>query len=189
MNELLPNSPGERPERSLKSVMKHIVKTHHSFCRQEITSISLLMKNALSVHRKDHPELTKIQMLFLEMSKDLTMHMLKEEETLFPYIEQVENTIMQGGTVRWPPFGSVESPVRMMILEHVKTSNELSQIRELSSDFTSPADASEHVIALYNALAAFDQDMQRHIEVENNELFPRAVVMEGEACAYAEGRR
>lgn len=183
MNEEPHNQSRDWEDRSLASVMEHIVRTHHFFCRQEVTSISLLLKEALGMHKKDHPELTRIQILFLKMSKDLSMHLLKEEETLFPYIERVENAMVQGAAISWPPFGSVENPIRMMVLEHDQTADELREIRRLCHDFTPPANASEHLVALYRALASFDQDMQRHIDIENAVLFPRAVAMEEQVCA------
>ena len=183
MNEELLESPRDWKDSSLRGIIEHIVTTHHSFCRQEVAAIIMLLKRALDAHRSSHPELTRIQILFLKMSKDLSMHLLKEEETLFPYIERVENLVTNGAAISWPPFGTVENPIRMMVLEHDQTENELREIRKLSCDFTPPADASEHLVSLYKALASFDQDMQRHIDIENHELFPRAVAMEEQACA------
>lgn len=187
MNEESRSLANEWADRSLASVIKHIVTTHHSFCRQEVTSISLLLKEALGAHRSDHPELIQIQMLFFKMSKDLSMHLLKEEETLFPYIEKVENAAAQKAAITWPPFGTVENPIRMMVLEHDQAEEELREIRKLSNDFAPPVDATKQLVALYKALASFDQDMKRHIDIENNELFPRAVAVEEQACARKRG--
>lgn len=167
---------------SLASLMEHIVRTHHEFCRRELTRIAQLLKEAIDEQGKSHPELKRIHDLFFQMSRDLLMHLLKEEQTLFPYIAKVEETIAHEASMPWPPFGTVENPIRMMVLEHLKTDDELSQIRKLSNDFTPPADACDSYSKLYEALAAFDRDMQRHIEAENDVLFPRAVAMEEEVC-------
>lgn len=183
MNESASNAPNDWAKHSLANVIEHIVRNHHSFCRTEVSSISLLMKEALRSDQRNHPELTRIQMLFFKMSKDLSMHLLKEEETLFPYIMQVENAMDRSATISWPPFGTVGNPIRMMILEHDQTAEELHEIRKLSNGYTPPADASEHLANLYNAMAAFDEDMARHIDIENAVLFPRAVAMEEQVCA------
>ena len=110
------------------------------------------------------------------------MHLLKEEQTLFPYRAKVEAEVAQDASVSWPPFGTVENPIRMMVLEHVKTDDELNQIRKLSNHYAPPDDACSSLSQLYEALATFDRDMQRHIECENDLLFPRAVSLEEEAC-------
>lgn len=182
MNEELAERPHRWHDRSLGRVIEHIVTTHHAFCRREVASISSLLKEALGKRGREHPELTQIQILFLKMSKDLQMHLLKEEETLFPYIQRVEDAVAHDTPASWPPFGSVENPIRMMVMEHDQTDEELREIRRLSSDFTPPPGASEQMVLLYKALAAFDHDMQQHIDIENSELFPRAVDLEEQAC-------
>lgn len=167
---------------SLANLMERIVQKHHAFCRSEVLAIAPLFKEAIEKQGNSHPELKRIHNLFLQMKLDLLMHLLKEEQTLFPYIARVEDAVAKEVPVSWPPFGTVENPIRMMILEHLKTDDELEQIRKLSNEFTPPADACEAVSTLYERLAAFDRDMRQHIDCENNDLFPRAVVMEEEAC-------
>lgn len=182
MSEEPSNLLDDWANRSLANLIEHIVRNHHSFCRTEGISISSLMKEALRSDQRNHPELTRIQMLFFKMSKDLSMHLLKEEETLFPYIIQVENARDRSTTISWPPFGTVENPIRMMILEHDQTSEELHEIRKLSNGYTPPANASQHLVNLYSAMAVFDKDMVLHINLENLVLFPRAVAMEEQVC-------
>lgn len=169
-------------DESLASLMAHIVQTHHAFCRQQVARIALLSKEAIDEQGKSHPYLKRIRDLFFQMSRDLLMHLLKEEQTLFPYIARVEAEVAQGASVPWPSFGTVENPIRMMVLEHVKTDDELNQIRKLSNNYTPPDDACDRSTALYEALAAFDRDMQRHVHAEDDLLFPRAVALEEEAC-------
>ena len=169
-------------DRSLASLIEHIVETHHVFCRREVVRLAALFKEVIDKHGKDHPELKRIQALFFKMSRDLSMHLLKEEQTLFPYITRVEEAVGRNNPVSWPQFGTVENPIRMMVLEHDQTDEEIKEIRKLSKEYTPPADASDRYAALYEGLAAFDRDMQRHIDFENNLLFPRAVAMEEQAC-------
>jgi regulator of cell morphogenesis and NO signaling len=110
------------------------------------------------------------------------MHLLKEEQTLFPYITRVEEAVGRNNPVSWPPFGTVENPIRMMVLEHDQTDEEIKEIRKLSKEYTPPTDACDRYAALYDGLAAFDRDMHRHIDFENDLLFLRAVAMEEDAC-------
>lgn len=183
MVDINSNSPKENScGQSLANLMERIVQTHHAFCRNEIAGLAPLFKEAIVKQGNSHPELKHIHNLFLQMSRDLSMHLLKEEQTLFPYIARVEDAVAKEMPVSWPPFGTVESPIRMMVLEHLKTDDELDQIRKLSNGYNPPADACEAMSALYERLAAFDRDMRQHIDSENNDLFPRAVRMEEEAC-------
>ncbi len=174
--------PENWDDRSLASLIEHIVETHHVFCRREMTRIYSLFKETIDLHGKDHPELKQIQTLFFKMSRDLSMHLLKEEQTLFPYIARFEEAVRRNDPVSWPPFGSVENPIRMMVLEHDQADREIEEMRTLSNEYKPPPDASDRYSELYSGLAAFDHDMQRHIHFEDHLLFPRAVAMEEKAC-------
>ena len=86
-------------DRSLASLIEHIVETHHVFCRREVVRLAALFKEVIDKHGKDHPELKRIQALFFKMSRDLSMHLLKEEQTLFPYITRVEEAVARKAPV------------------------------------------------------------------------------------------
>lgn len=176
-------------ENSLASLIEHIVGTHHVFCRQEVTRLAALFDSVIEANGKEHPELKHLRTLFFKMSRDLSMHLVKEEQTLFPYIVRVEMAVRHNTEISWPPFGSVEYPIRMMIEEHDQTDKELEEIRKLSGEYTPPTGASGSQVALYEGLAAFDQDMQQHIEFENHLLFPRAIAMEELACGMRDATR
>lgn len=171
-------------DKPLGELMEHIVRNHHAFCRQEMARIGTLFKKAAS-NASAQPELKRMESLFSAMAKELAMHLVKEEQTLFPYIARVEDAVKRDVPASWPPFGTVENPIRMMVLEHEQTGAELSEIRHLSGDYTAAPDAPEPLIALYDALRAFDRDMSEHIHSEDHILFPRAIAMEERTC----GRR
>jgi regulator of cell morphogenesis and NO signaling len=111
--------------------------------------------------------------------------MRKEEQVLFPYIEQMENTLRRHESIPVPWFGTVRHPVRMMMLEHDSAAKVLEKMRQLSSDYTVPADGSSSFKVLYQALEAFERDLQQHIHLENNILFPRALQMENQVPPVA----
>jgi regulator of cell morphogenesis and NO signaling len=130
------------------------------------------------VHGKNHPELVEIGRVWSEMFQEMTMHMMKEENILFPYIVELEWAAQGRGPRPACVFGTVENPVRMMMMEHDSAGANLRSLRELSSDFTPPAEGCTSYRVLYEALAAFEKDLHQHIHLENNILFPRAVEME-----------
>ena len=168
-------------DKPLRELMEHIVANHHAFCRREMARIGTMFKEAANTGGQ--PELKRMESLFAAMAKDLAMHLIKEEQTLFPYIARVEEAAGRDVPISWPPFGTVGNPIRMMILEHEQTGTELAEIRSLSRDFTPPPGAPEAVAALYDSLRSFDRDMSEHIDSEDHLLFPRAIEMEARACS------
>jgi regulator of cell morphogenesis and NO signaling len=106
------------------------------------------------------------------------MHMMKEEQVLFPCIVRMEEAVIQKEPILPPPFGSVQNPVNMMVHEHDSAGEALRALRTASGGYTTPADACVSFQTLYQALAAFEADLHQHIHLENNILFPLAIEME-----------
>src|SRR5262245_32128016 len=159
-------------------LIDHITTTHHAYVRGAIPAISAYLAKLQEVHGARHPELTHVAAAWDRLSAELGQHMLKEEQVLFPYVRDLaEHSQDACGTLQ-SPFGSVQNPIRMMEREHRDASDELGGIRELADDFRAPADGCTTYAVCMAELAHFEQDLHRHVHLENNVLFPRALEME-----------
>lgn len=163
---------------SLAELAAHIVTKHHRFTREEIRRLTALLAKVIGVHGGNHEELRQIQTLFAELAHEMTTHMMKEEHMLFPYIEELEAAVDRRLRLVRPMFGTIQNPVRIMMMEHDSSGQVLHKIRELTNDFAPPADACISYQTLYKVLQEFEADMHQHIHLENNILFPRAVELE-----------
>jgi regulator of cell morphogenesis and NO signaling len=65
-----------------------------------------------------------------------------------------------------------------MAHDHDSAGNSLRQMRQVSAAYQAPRDACTSFKALYSALEEFEADLHKHIHLENNILFPRAMAME-----------
>jgi regulator of cell morphogenesis and NO signaling len=163
---------------TLGQLVEHIVGKHHVYVKQELPRLQQLLHKVVAVHGSGHPELLRIQQVFHGMSAELTMHMMKEENVLFPYIVALENAVNGGRPKPRPAFGTVSNPVHMMELEHDSAGTALKEISALSSSYEPPEGACFSYRTLYAALKDFEADLHQHIHLENNILFPRAIAME-----------
>jgi regulator of cell morphogenesis and NO signaling len=175
------------PTGSLAELIDHIVKTHHKFTREETARLRALLDKVCGVHGKNHPELLSIQTTFQALADELTMHLMKEEQVLFPYIVRMEEARLQNEAILPAPFGTVQHPIQMMTQEHDSAGEALRQIRKASNGFSAPDDACISYQTLYQALQGFESDLHQHIHKENNILFPRAVEMESAALPGRKG--
>ncbi len=162
----------------LSELIDHILETHHVFTRQELTRLDALLTKVCDAHGERHPELASLQNLFKSLAEELAPHMMKEERVLFPYIVRMEEAVATVEQVPPPPFVTVRNPVRMMSLEHDNAGALLSEMRRTASNYEAPADGCMSYRTLYQALKEFEEDLHRHIFLENSILFPRAVEME-----------
>jgi regulator of cell morphogenesis and NO signaling len=178
-------APPEAPaagwqEGSLAALIEHIVAKHHAYVKAEVPRLEQLLAKVCSVHGQNHPELNQIRETFAGLGQELAMHLMKEENILFPYIVQMEKARISLRPLRPAMFGTVQNPVQMMIMEHDSAGEALRSIRLANSDYALPGDACISYRTLYGALQEFEADLHQHIHLENNILFPRAVAMEQE---------
>lgn len=171
---------GERDwqEASATELVVHVLDKHHVFTKEEMARLEPLADKVVGAHGSNHPELLAIRDLMRQLFGDLRPHMFKEEQILFPFIHALENAAQQKCPTPFAPFGTVNNPIRMMLMEHDTAGDLLREMRKLSSDYTVPADACVSFKTFYEALAAFEQDLHQHIHLENNLLFPKAIALE-----------
>lgn len=153
----------------MQSLMAHIVERHHQYVRSETPRIENWLVKCVAAHGAHHPELSQIQHTFAAMVSEMAQHMAKEELILFPAIVRAESG--HANT-------SLAAPVRMMMSEHDNAGRDLAEIRKLSADYTVPSDACDTYRTLLKALGEFESDMRRHVHLENNILFPRALALD-----------
>jgi regulator of cell morphogenesis and NO signaling len=161
----------------LATLIDHIVQTHHSYVRRALPAIARQLAELEVRFGSRHTEVTQIRQIFDDVAAELTQHLMKEEQVLFPYVRDLEegDTDVQEAT---SPFGTVSNPIRMMEHEHMDASKALHQIRALSHRYAAPADGDQGYAKCLADLALFDRDLHRHIALENNVLFPRAIERE-----------
>ena len=162
----------------LCDLTRHIREKHHQYVRDAICRVQPLLDKVISKHGTNHAELGDTGRLFTEVSREMIMHMQKEEQVLFPYIDALEKSANTQEPVEPPFFGTVRNPVHAMMKEHDAAAELVKQIRDSTSDYLAPADACTSFRALYEALREFESDLHEHVHLENNVLFHRAVEME-----------
>ncbi len=163
----------------LADLITHITGTHHFFVREESPRIEALAAKVVGAHGKNHPELLQVQASFSALSEELKVHLMKEEQVLFPYVLRLEESELAGEPAPPAMFGTMVNPIRMMVQEHDGAGDALRSLRSMTNDYTVPEDACISYSTLYQALKGFESDLHQHIHLENNILFPRAVAMEG----------
>jgi regulator of cell morphogenesis and NO signaling len=162
----------------LHDLTRHILEKHHRYVREAIPRIRALLEKVEQEHGTHHSEIAGIEALFLHVGREMIMHMQKEEQILFPYIEALEQAVKTNSSLEVPFFQTVRNPIHAMMKEHDAAGDLVKQIRAASSGYAAPSDACPSYRTLYRDLGEFEADLHQHVHLENNLLFPRAAEME-----------
>lgn len=163
---------------SLTQLADYIVLTHHSYVKKEMPALLSYLEKVAIKHGDRHPEMTRVLELFATVKEEMGQHMQKEEQILFPRIKEVEQQLGEGSEIVINN-SFLLSPISMMEQEHDHAGSLLSEIRQLTNDYTPPADACTTYKLSFAALQAFEMDLHQHVHLENNILFPKALRLFG----------
>jgi regulator of cell morphogenesis and NO signaling len=158
------------PEKwSSSFLVDFIIQNHHSYVRESIPDIHQFLDKVCDAHGIECIELLNIRERFLELSQELIQHMEKEELVLFPAIKRIDAQHRDDH----PLSIAIQPPIVSMEHEHLIAGDLVKQIRVLSGNYTPPDFACPTFQITYRMLKEFDNDLMRHIHLENNILFER----------------
>lgn len=161
----------------------YIEKTHHRYVSEKTPILLQFLDKLSRVHGANHPELLEINELFKGCAGELAQHMKKEELILFPFIKKMVHATISDILIEQPYFGTVENPIAVMMKEHDNEGVRFRKIAELTSNYTPPSDACNTYKVTFAMLEEFEQDLHKHIHLENNILFPKAAKLEKDFSA------
>lgn len=165
---------------SASRLIQHIVRIHHQSIRQELPRLAEMAGMVADKYGERAPELKPIAAAVEELRVEMAEHISKEEQVLFPYIAQVEETPLLAFHPPQQCFSTVGQPVFMMVQDHERARLVLEELRTLSRAFRAPVWACSTFVAFYEGLRIFADTFDEHIRLENDVLFPRAIAMEAE---------
>lgn len=161
----------------LDALIDTIIGVHHSYVKATIPALIIYLNKLCNVHGERHPELFEVRNLFQAGANALSEHMKKEELVLFPYIKAMVESQKSGFSLSKPHFQHINNPIRSMEHEHDEEGLRFKKIAELTNNYNCPPDGCQTYRVAYAMLNEFEQDLHKHIHLENNILFPSAKKM------------
>ncbi|QQS51266.1 MAG: iron-sulfur cluster repair di-iron protein [Bacteroidota bacterium] len=166
-------------ELELNELCDYIEKRHHSYVNENIPFLQQKMQKLCDVHGDNHNELYEIKALFDGAAENLSAHMKKEELILFPYIRKMVKFQKEGKTAK-DELGVAVKTINTMHEEHLTEGERFEKISQLTSSYTCPPDGCGTYRVTFQTLKEFENDLHRHIHLENNILFKKALLLESD---------
>ncbi len=164
-------------DESLETLIHHILDTHHVYVKQELPRLSELVNKVASVYPLKEPWVTDLRLIWQELHDELTAHLQKEEQVLFPRV--LEMCAAEKGA-DLPPFhcGSVQAPIQVMEIEHDHAGDALRKLRKITNNYTAPDNVCTTFKVMLQGLEEFEADLHQHVHKENNIMFAKALELE-----------
>jgi regulator of cell morphogenesis and NO signaling len=164
----------------LCTLIEYVNETHHQFTRKNAVVIYDLAQKVAYRHSHAHPELNEIVTVLFFFLHDLLNHMMREEQILFPNIKQLLKDNSRSENGRYSTFGLLKEWVQHMQKEHQSSCEHLAHLHELTNNYSVPPDASDSHKSLFRLMEEFEAGLLLLMDIENNILFPKALVEDGE---------
>ena len=101
-----------------------------------------LLQKVLRAHGAAHGDvLHQVQALFVALDEEITAHLSKEENVLFPYLVSADAHARGKGSMPEGCFPTVRAPIGQMEHEHENAGQALEELRRVPGNYTLPRDA------------------------------------------------
>ncbi|MDA8413851.1 MAG: iron-sulfur cluster repair di-iron protein [Desulfobacteraceae bacterium] len=175
--EAVLSEPAERSQNysswALPFLADYIVNTHHVYLKENDEQIAAYARKIAGVHGTHHPEVIRIAAIFDKIATDMTGHLKEEEEVFFPAIKRVDAARISGNTPDEKDLETIRASLLKLLREHEEIGDAIHEIRHLSNEYAIPADVCNTFMLTYRKLKEFEDDLHKHVHLENNILFPK----------------
>ncbi|MDX9880648.1 MAG: iron-sulfur cluster repair di-iron protein [Prolixibacteraceae bacterium] len=174
LNELELSTPSQHHDFKnwdLGFLADYIVNTHHKYVLKTLPELVHYTQKIAYVHGENHPEIIEVASLFHEINRELLQHLKQEEEVLFPAIKEVMKNGTRGAKT------TIVIEISRMNGEHEFAGEAMDKINEITNGYALPEDACNTYRVAFKLLEEFEDDLHTHVHLENNILFPKAIIL------------
>lgn len=177
--EAVKSEPVERHQNyaswDLSFLADYIINIHHTYLKENTGEISAYVHKIAEVHGTHHPEVIEIAAIFDKIASDLAIHLKEEEQGFFPALRRAELQIKAGVTPAAKDLETIRTSLKTLIHEHEEVGDAVHKIHYLSDGFAIPSDVCNTFLVTYQKLKEFEDDLHKHVHLENNILFQKAL--------------
>ncbi len=176
--ESLQQEPVDRSQNysswTLSFLADYIVNTHHVYLKENDEQIVAYARKIATVHGERHPEVVQIAAIFEKVATDMVAHLKEEEEISFPALKRAEAAKTNGNHLDVNDRETIRNSLVRLHRDHEEVGDAIHEIRRLANGFKIPDDVCNTFMLTYRKLDEFENDLHKHVHLENNILFLKA---------------
>jgi regulator of cell morphogenesis and NO signaling len=158
----------------LSFLVDYIINAHHTYVKENTGPLAAYAHKIADVHGAHHPEVIKIASIFDKVAADLAAHLREEEEVFFPAIKRADAARKEGSAPEVKDIETTRNSIEKLSHEHEEVGEAIHTIRNLAKDYAIPGDVCNTFVVTYQKFREFEDDLHKHVHLENNILFLKA---------------
>lgn len=169
-------------------IIEYLKHAHFIFVKHKLPYIARLVESFKADH-EDYKNIEKdLKALFPLFLEDFIHHIYEEEDTLFNYIHILEKASKGKYNPSQLYYMMERNSLQRFAMEHEAHDDEMAGIRKITKDYFVSKDAPLHVKVIYSELTGFEKGLKTHARIENEILFPKAMMLENRVKKIFEKR-
>ena len=176
--EAVKRGPVERSQNyaswELPFLADYIINAHHTYLKENTGPIAAYAQKIAGVHGAHHPEVIEIATIFAKIAVEMAAHLREEEEVFFPAIKRAYAASKAGAAPEATDIATIQTSLKKLSQEHEGIGEAVHTIRHLAKEYAIPGDVCNTFVVTYRNLKEFEDDLHKHVHLENNILFPKA---------------
>lgn len=159
-------------------IIEYLKHAHFIFVKHKLPYIARLVETFKADHAEFELVEKDLKELFPLFLEDFIHHIYEEEDTLFGYIRVLERASKGVYNPSQLYYMLEKNSLQRFAMEHEAHDDEMQGIRRITRDYFLGADAPLHVKVIFSELLSFEKSLKTHARIENEILFPKAMMLE-----------
>ena len=162
-------------------IVEYLKHTHYIFIKEKLPYIARLIENLRTDSKIISATEKDLQFVFPLFVEDFIHHVYQEEDSLFSYILLI-NKFLNGKANPSKVYFEIEKhSLQKYAVEHEEHDDEMKGIRRITNNYTCNDKSPLHLKVIYAELQQLEKELITHAKVENEILFPKALMLERQA--------
>jgi len=161
-------------------IIEYLKHAHFVFVKHKLPFMARLVDSFKADHKELEPVERDLKELFPLFLEDFIHHIYEEEDTLFRYIRILEKASKGSYNPSQLYYLMEKNSLQRFAMDHEAHDDEMRGIRRITNDYTLGPEAPLHVKVIYSELRGFEKNLKTHARIENEILFPKAMMLENQ---------
>jgi regulator of cell morphogenesis and NO signaling len=159
----------------LPFLIDYIVNVHHGYLKEGTEQIKTHTKKIAAVHGERHSELFEITSIFDKIANDMATHLKEEEDVFFPALKRADMNKKADSALSTEDVELISHSLESLVRDHEEIGEAVHKINHLTNGYEIPDAVYNTFTLTYKELKEFEDDLHKHVHLENNILFLEAV--------------